>query len=275
MDSKQTHRPKTWEQKESVNKYSTDAPEVYHDEPSLEPVFGDHKASYANNVLEVPQSHPEIGSTKRRTQRRRLWLLVAVTAVLVLLAIGLGVGLHFRSNTVNSTSTNTTSQQSVTTTSSPIPTTSSSSSSSSSSTTTTLPTTSTTAPVTSGTTGIAGNDCKTRGSNEYTTSNNPTNFIFDCEADYPLGEPAYSGDSTVNDLLGMITYTFEECMENCAIYNTQTSITTPCRAITYAANLTASIPNHSNTNCWLKNVRGERYYGNTILLTNSAYADLG
>lgn len=109
MDFKQTHNPKSWEQKESVRTYLTDAPEVYYDEPNLQLLPETHKA---NDVLEAgQQQHPKTDSTKRQ----RLWLLSAISTILVCLAIGLGVGLgvglRFRSSAADSTSMDATSQQ--------------------------------------------------------------------------------------------------------------------------------------------------------------------
>ncbi|KAJ5216207.1 uncharacterized protein N7498_002614 [Penicillium cinerascens] len=127
--------------------------------------------------------------------------------------------------------------------------------------TTTIATASTTssAPVTSGTTGLAANPCP--GQN-LTTIQGSDDSIFTllCSVDWPNGENSAYGNETVTDLsIPTTAYTLKECIADCIDFNTAAPDESPCRAVVYAANLTASFDGGQGGNCFLKNTVG-RYF---------------
>lgn len=120
--------------------------------------------------------------------------------------------------------------------------TSSPTASNASATSTSFPSTST--GVISGTTGIANYSC-TNGY-IYPTKNNPTAFTEDCNSDYADNWAGWNhtdaNPTIVHNLKFLTSYSFEDCMEQCAIYNKHVQPgNATCQAVTYNANLTFSI----------------------------------
>lgn len=164
--------------------------------------------------------------------RGTFWIVVGVIILLVCIGIGVGVGVG-----VGVTQTN------------------SGSASDSPSSTSTSPTT--TAPVTSGTVGVASNSCDS--DDRDPIDRDGTRFIPYCFTDWPQGIDAAEGDETVRDVGSAMTYTFEECMDECVSHNDDLrEDEARCEAISYLANLTFALGEKNlDANCYLKDRQGE------------------
>jgi hypothetical protein len=142
----------------------------------------------------------------------------------------------------------------------------------------------TTSAVTSGATGIAAFSCNSTSSNMYTSASGrggqPTTFIEDCYTDYFTGPQTLSNGTSVNvtNVESITAYSFQGCMDECVQYNGKLQVdVVACQAVTYYANLSASIP-ESGANCWLLDSRGNRHNGDltaNYALAASAYLDFG
>ncbi|KAF2813181.1 uncharacterized protein BDZ99DRAFT_517465 [Mytilinidion resinicola] len=110
-------------------------------------------------------------------------------------------------------------------------------------------------PVTSGTVGIAANDCTTH-SRAYTVDarNTTATFTSNCAADIPADVVVEVGTRPVKDLRVTTAYTFEECMSACAERNAgaQDGGGILCVAVSYNANLTEAFGGGGEGNCFLK-----------------------
>ena len=137
----------------------------------------------------------------------------------------------------------------------------------------------TSSAVTSGTTGIAAFSCNATASDSTFTTSSGASFREECYTEYKPGgqvlngSSASSGSAVVDDIADFTTYSFQSCIEQCTAYNQLPDTETPCRALSYFANLSEVLP-QSSGNCFLKNGRGGRYdssAGINYALVGSAY----
>ncbi len=80
------------------------------------------------------------------------------------------------------------------------------------------------------------------------------------QGDTVHGQPA-SSDQTLTNIMTLLAYSFEDCMDACVQYNENRELirsSTPCGAATYNASLTWTfLHTGSNAaNCFLRNARG-------------------
>lgn len=61
----------------------------------------------------------------------------------------------------------------------------------------------------------------------------------------------------MKDLAAKTVYSFESCMDQCALYTGNQGDAQLCQAVTYSANLTGNVQANAG-NCWLKSARGIR-----------------
>ena len=94
------------------------------------------------------------------------------------------------------------------------------------------------------------------GASSYTTSNISPNANFDitCGIDWAQGKDAVGG-GVVADIIGIVAYSAEDCMEACANFNmfqAKWSNQTTCAGVTFATQLGYDYGKYA-ANCWLKN----------------------
>lgn len=97
-------------------------------------------------------------------------------------------------------------------------------------------------------------DCP--GVSSYTTSNISPNANFDitCGIDWAQGHDAVGG-GVVADIIGIVAYSADDCMEACANFNmfqAKWSNSTICAGVTFSRGLSAGYSSYA-ANCWLKN----------------------
>ncbi|KAF2494131.1 hypothetical protein BU16DRAFT_540639 [Lophium mytilinum] len=113
-----------------------------------------------------------------------------------------------------------------------------------------------TTPATSGTVGIAANDCREHSPFYHidTPLNATADFTSSCATNIPAGIIAELGNRPVEDLNVTTAYTFEECMGKCAEFNrgAQDGGGVLCMAVSYNANLTEAFGGGGTGNCFLK-----------------------
>ncbi len=265
-------------------------PEVtpYQKSPEQSPLEHDPSAQHSPSApvakgLTKEEQAPEAVDPQPTRRRKILGLpakifyaLVALTIVVVLaLAIGVGVGVGTKHSSGSKSDADKSGQSSASASSAPTSTSGSSAvSGSSASATSSASPSGSASPITSGTHGVAANSCTFKDPKTY-TSGDGTQFTEYCFTDWPNGQPSANGKTNVTDLKVLTSYTFESCMDACADYNDGlkgADADTPCRAITYNANLTLAIEvtDHAG-NCWLKNAKGEDKQG-TAQVASAAYA---
>lgn len=259
-------------------------PEVtpYQTSPDQTPPEHDSSSQMAKGLTKEERA-PEVVMTPPSRRRKILGLprkfffaLVALIIVVVLaVAIGVGVGVGTKHSSSSSSEADKSEQSSSSTSvtarstlsSSTIPSASVATSPSSSP-------SSSASPITSGTHGVADNSCTFKQPKTY-NSGDGTQFTQFCFTDWPKNQPSANGKTNVTDLKALITYTFEACMDACAEYNDDLEnkdSDTPCRAVTYNANLTQAIEETDHDgNCWLKNTKGKDKQG-TAEVASAVYA---
>lgn len=172
-------------------------------------------------------------------------LYAFVFLIVISLALGLGLGLGLK-NKSHKTSAST-----------PQPTSSPSTTTTRSSSDSAIPT-----AVTSGTHGLAENSCKFQTPRTYESRVGGAKFTQYCFTDWPRNGDSADGDGKVHDLNAITTYTFEACMDECAKMNQKHTGTPLCQAISYNANLTASVElGEDRANCYLKTKKGVNHQG--------------
>lgn len=77
-------------------------------------------------------------------------------------------------------------------------------------------------------------------------------FQFVCAMDYQGNSPAAQRNGTVKDLVGLIAYSVDDCIEACSEMNEYLG---GCGAITLKADMSLSVKLF-RANCWLKNTSG-------------------
>ncbi|SPO04641.1 uncharacterized protein DNG_07326 [Cephalotrichum gorgonifer] len=230
-----------------------------------------HFVSYNERVAKdaTAQSHPVAAAPEsEKTPRKRIlgltvpifWTVVAIIILAILgVAIGLGLGLGLKKSSdappANSPSTNPTTEEPANNTDKPDAT-------GTTDPATETPSTTSSAPVTSGTVGMSANSCTFTSPKTY-DSENGTPFVQFCFTDWPNGGDADDGSGEVTDLQRLTRYTFEDCMESCADYNSAISLGAPkCMAVTYNSNLTRIIAEgRQGGNCFLKDKKGVNQSG--------------
>jgi hypothetical protein len=79
-------------------------------------------------------------------------------------------------------------------------------------------------------------------------------FIPDCNRDYANGRSA-AGGGVVSDIIGVISYSFMDCMNACSAFNAKSKlwgVNSTCKAISFDLDL-ANTTRVNGANCWLKN----------------------
>ena len=174
------------------------------------------------DIEQVASTKPDAWS--RPKSRRLPWIAAVVLGSLVVLGAGIGVGYgaHTRSSVLRTKPTST-------------------------------------PPVTSGTTGITAFSCNVTGQNTYETSDG-TKFREECYTAYKGGTLNSDLNANISNAGHLTVYSFESCMDSCAEFNRRFMGSSSCQAVSYNADLTFAIPRYGD-NCWLKDMRGERYWG--------------
>ncbi|RDW74552.1 uncharacterized protein DSM5745_07214 [Aspergillus mulundensis] len=262
------------------------------DSLAIEAVRSNSPRTFALEAVEAGETFKE-GRRKRRICGLSPVVFWSVCALLVLVVIGAAVGggvggalsknsdessdeadtLHATATSTSdtnplATSSNSSARETITPEASASP---SPSTSTSMSTTLTASTTSS-APITSGTVGVAQNPCPGANST-LVTSSVGSNFIIQCNNDWPRGIEAADGSGDVSDLTRWTEYTLDDCIDRCVQYNSDLEPhKTRCKGVTYEANLTSSFGGGQGGNCFLKDKAGKLFPGSDTTMTAGVVA---
>lgn len=94
-------------------------------------------------------------------------------------------------------------------------------------------------------------DCPSTHGKYYTSATTGITFSIWCDHDYPVGLIAEGNNATVKDIMAIVAYAMDDCMEACSSMNAK-SLSNACAGVAFNSNMSL----FPNGNCWLKDKVG-------------------
>ena len=250
MDQKRGSRGyQQFSQAPEVANYSTLEP-ASQDSEGLQPVH--HAAHYDHTGRSYYAGDKSSGqafanqvqnSTEERRRRKRTFIIIGIAAIIALV-IGVGVGVGVGISVGNSGSDKSDKSKSK-----------GSSNGGSTSDSDTSPSSTSSSVAYGPTSGLAAYQCQ---NDTQISSSTNVKYYTDCSAAYLAGSAdIYDNSITIENLSNppYTRYTLQRCLDVCDAWNANSANETPCRAMTYYANLTQAYGNGWGGNCFVKNGR--------------------